>query len=105
MENLLNLNPYLIRPQKQILDLSTLYKIVNNVSNCSELLDIITLNVPQRLTRDPKLFSVKYHRTNYGMNSPLTRLCRLANDHCRDIDFFCTPFKIFHNSLCQMTLS
>lgn len=103
MENLLNLNS--LKDRRVILDLSTLYKIVNNMFNCSELLDIVSLNVPQRFTRDPNLFSVKFHRTNYGMHSPLTRLCRLANDHCKDIDFFCTSFRIFHNSLCRMPLS
>ncbi|XP_043485341.1 uncharacterized protein LOC122513133 [Leptopilina heterotoma] len=34
------------------------------------------------------LFYVQYHRTNYGRNSIINRLCRESNLYCDSLDFF-----------------
>lgn len=86
IEKVLNLQP--LQTRRTQFDILTLFKIVNNMIRCPELLSQVSLHVPQRMMRVHEVFFVQFHRTNYGMFSPLTRLCRLANDYCHSEDFF-----------------
>ena len=83
---LLNLPP--LEQRRVFLDLCMLYKIINSNVDCPVLLDYINLNVPQRNLRSNNIFKVKFHRTNYGLSSSLSRSCNEANRICNDVDMF-----------------
>lgn len=82
-------------------DICTLFKILNNVIDSPDLLQNISLKVPQRATRKTDLFSIASHRTNYGANGPISRICRLGNDYCNEIDFFNSTLQDVKNILKQ----
>lgn len=85
------LNIPTLENRRILMDICTLYRILNCHINCDDLLREIHLNVPQRTLREFNLFHVPFHRTNYGLSSALTRICANANTVCnRDpsIDFF-----------------
>lgn len=69
-------------------DLCLLFKFINNLIDCPELLSIIGFHAPSRHTRQTQLFNVNYHRTNYGYFCPMSRICRRANALPDDIDLF-----------------
>ena len=85
-----------LHTRRNYFDICFLFKILNNLCNCPNILSMIHLHVPSRDVRDPILFSVPHHRTDYGKNTVLPRLCNLANKHRHDIEFFnvsCKRFK------------
>ncbi|XP_043477484.1 uncharacterized protein LOC122508276 [Leptopilina heterotoma] len=71
-------------------DMSFLYRLLNGAIYCPSLLSMVNLRVPRTITRFNTLFSVPFHRTNYGNNSLIHRLCREANSIESDVDFFDT---------------
>lgn len=67
------------------------YKIINGHIDCAELISYFGLRVPTFNTRCRDLFSVEYHRTNYGMHGPIVSMCRAMNLLPFDCDLFdCT---------------
>ncbi|XP_075167476.1 uncharacterized protein LOC142239568 [Haematobia irritans] len=56
-----------------------LYKIINGLVDCSDLLNLLSLNVPPRLLRHNKFFHIPLHRTNYSINEPITRALKEFN--------------------------
>lgn len=81
---LLNLDS--LESRRFLMDVNTLFKIINNNIDCSALLDRVHFAVPQRDTRNFNLFFIPYHRTNYGQTSPISRLSRCMNK--LDLDLF-----------------
>lgn len=81
------LNIKTLRHRRILIDLQTLYKIIHSLINCSSLLAKIKFSVAPRRTRNEPLFSLDFHRTNYGIYSPLTRMMRYGNVLLRDSDF------------------
>lgn len=77
IRNLLNLPR--LSARRDFIDLTFLYKIVNGLINSPEILNRINLAVSQINLRNNELFYIEYHRTNYGLNTSLQRLCRLGN--------------------------
>lgn len=73
-------------------DLLFLYNILNGKIYCPSILTSIKFAVPIRSTRNYSFFHLKFHRTNYGLNSIFYRLCNEANDVMKNynIDFFNT---------------
>ena len=59
--------------------LGFIFDLVNSLIDCSQLLELIKLNVPTRQLRQHELFQINYHRTDYGRNSPLTRYLVIIN--------------------------
>ena len=67
------------------------YKILSNQLDCNDLTGCLALRVPSLDTRCHDLFHVRFHRTNYGMHSPLTVMCRNLNSLPPECDLFhCT---------------
>jgi len=75
---LIKLNMTGLAARKNIIDLKFLYKTVNGLINCPELLSSLNFNVPQCQTRSKKTFYIQLQRTNYALVSPLNRLMKLA---------------------------
>lgn len=61
-------------------DLIFVFKLLNGMISCPELLELIGFNVPRHLLRNNALFNVEFHSTNYGMHSPITRTLRYINE-------------------------
>ena len=92
LHNMLNLKT--LESRRKQADFVMLFKIINGMVGCSELLNLISFRVPPRNTRNINLFNVNFHRTNYSFNSPIDRFCRLANE-LPDIDIFYLSFNRF----------
>ena len=85
---LLSLNMLTLKTRRVINDLLFLFKLLNGLISCPELLGLIRLHVPVRLLRTNLLFHVDIHRTNYGKFKPINRLSRCGNDYGSLLDFF-----------------
>ncbi|XP_008181902.1 uncharacterized protein LOC103309089 [Acyrthosiphon pisum] len=57
-----------------------LKKLMDGRIDALSLLSSINIKVPSRITRHHVPFVVPVHTTNYGRNSPLHRMMRLANE-------------------------
>ena len=95
------LNLALLESRRIFINILVLFKVTNGIIDCPELLPSISLRVPQRHTRSEDLcvLHVGIHRTNYGFNSPLVRMCRQYNAYCSDLDVFSIPLGVFVNTL------
>lgn len=82
-------------------DLIFLYKLLNNIINCSYLLSLIRLNVPSHNIRRPQLFDVTTHTTNYASNMPITRAVRVFNNNSQ-LDPFAMSLSQFKRCLRQV---
>lgn len=71
-----------------MLDMMLLYDLMNSRVDCPELVGRVLFLAPRRRTRRPALLHAPPHRTNYGLNEPLTRLTRLYNKLFGEIDPF-----------------
>lgn len=60
-------------------DLKFLEKLLNNGINCPELLALVNFRVPSFLSRINPPFCAPFHHSNYGKNSPVSRLMHVAN--------------------------
>lgn len=61
--------------------------ILCNRIDSIELLSLIKFYVPERLLRNRRvLFYVSNHRTNYGLNEPISRSLTLFNSVCNEVD-------------------
>ncbi|KAG8296687.1 hypothetical protein J6590_051668 [Homalodisca vitripennis] len=72
-----------------------LYRILNVLVDCPEILGSINLRVPSN-TRSQDLFGRLHHAANYDMNSTINRMQRLGNLVAGDDDLFhdgIAPFK------------
>jgi len=60
-------------------DILVLYKLVNNLIDCPELVEKVILNVPEKRTRNTCLYYVPICSTNFQLNAPMFRICTEAN--------------------------
>lgn len=67
-----------------------LYKIVNNIINCTSLLGLFKFNVPAVYTRHMCTFYPNSYNTNIGSNSLLNRAVNIFNDKFNNYIFFST---------------
>lgn len=81
-------------------DIMFLFKSLNQVINCPEVFNLFQLHTPSvhSLRRIPYLH-IDYHRTNYGIHSPIVRLSNLANGMQLDGDAFSQSLNSFRHSL------
>ncbi|KAG8257255.1 hypothetical protein J6590_053903 [Homalodisca vitripennis] len=68
-------------------DILFLYRILNGLVDCPEILGSINLRVPSN-TKSQDLFGRLHHATNYEMKSAIYRMHRLGNLVDGDVDFF-----------------
>lgn len=91
-----------LEARRDILSLNFLYGIIWGLVDCQDLLQAIQINVPSRSLRfNSYFFNVGFHRTEYALNEPLTKVLRLYNKHCNqlDISFSHQHFKTILNNL------
>jgi hypothetical protein len=69
------------------LKLKFLYKILNNLVDCPELLQNINFKINSINCQIMSLFYIKHTRTNYMLNSPSNVLMSTGNS-MKDLDFF-----------------
>lgn len=77
-----------LRNRREIHDLLFLYKIINNLIDCPDLLESISFPIPFKYPRYPikKLMCGPKPRTNLGSHSPVNRLCDLHNIYSNKLD-------------------
>ena len=62
------------------------YKILRGVVNCSELFALINRRIPAYVTRLVQPYLLPFHRTNYGLHSPVSLILRLLNEVSSECD-------------------
>ncbi|KAJ8949761.1 hypothetical protein NQ317_017998 [Molorchus minor] len=81
-------------------DIIFIYKLLNGIIVCPDLLEIISFNVPNRLLRHYNTFHIRHHSTNYGKNSPIDRSLKVINDF--NINLFGSSLqKVFPIKACE----
>ncbi|XP_075158154.1 uncharacterized protein LOC142231432 [Haematobia irritans] len=72
--------------------------ILDSRIDSQELLSILPIHAPLRSLRYNNLLEELFHKTNYGMNEPLSRCIHLFNNFCHDLDVTTNRF-IFKKKL------
>jgi hypothetical protein len=62
---------------------------------CPLILGLFLLHVPQCNFRSVHLLVIPYHNTNYGLMSPLSKICRNVNLYSHNFEFYNIIF-MFH---------
>lgn len=83
-----SLNMTTLQIRRMYRDLTMFYNILHSNSFSPRLTERVGLHVPCRQTRQNYSFYVPPHRTNYGLNSFLSRASRLANHYSDHLDCF-----------------
>lgn len=84
--------------RRRYLEAVTLYNVVNNNFDCTDLVKKVCYAVPrsinQRGTRDKTLFALNACRTNSGLRVPIRRMFESYNKSFQSIDIFaCSLYK------------
>ena len=82
------LNLVSLENRRAFIDMLLLFRIVNGLVDCSDLLSCIKFHIPMRSLRGNAFFHEETHRTSYGKFKPLNRMCSMANTLPDKIDFF-----------------
>ena len=82
-----------------------LYKIVNSKIDSMDLLSLVMVTVPQRPLRLTRTFTVPFSHTNSSVNSPLSRMSRLANVVGNNLDLFHMSLNCIKNRLKYVLLN
>lgn len=76
-----------LQARRKFIDVSFIFKMLNGMIECPEILEKIGIRVPSINTRNHNLFSLKFHKNNFVLNSPLHRMLRFCNE-LSNFDFF-----------------
>lgn len=79
--------------RRVIISMNILYKIINNLIDCPDLLHSINFNVPVQTTRNLATFYCSNSISNIGMNSPISRMMRTFNQFAQNCDIFFVTFQ------------
>lgn len=60
-------------------DVMFVFKVLNGIVKCPNILAMFSLYMPTRTLRKFPLLAVDFHRTNYGLHCPLTRIANELN--------------------------
>lgn len=82
---LINLQPLYVR--REIADVIFIHQLITGVIDCNSLLEKITFNINSRNLRSIPFLNIHQHRTNYGLNEPMTRMMRAVNNRPECVDF------------------
>lgn len=99
VESLFGLTPLHVRRQHS--DLLTLFKLVNGLLDCPDLLCGIHLHIPTG-TRSKTIFRRRYQPTYYAANSGLSRLLRTGSDVAIHLDFFHDSLSSFRRKVASL---
>lgn len=64
------------------------HKLFNGKIDCSELISLLSLRIPNYGTRLTTVLHATYHRTNYGFHSPINNIVNCINNLPYDFDIF-----------------
>ena len=84
--------------RRHYFDLCFVFNVLNNRVNCSDILNLFSLHVPNRATRGSHLLQVPFHRTLYAQKSPLCRMAKLAMEY-NDLNFCGVSINVFKREL------
>ena len=78
--------------RREVADIAYLFRIVRGLEDNDYLREKLFLRVSGR-TRQHELFYSRFARLEVVFNSPLNRMTASGNNHCEEIDFFCSSLK------------
>lgn len=81
------LNLHSLALNRNLNDIVFVFKLVNNLIDCPDLLKMINFHVPSRSLRKSPHFTTFIHKSNYTQYSPVNRAMISCNQYS-DIDFF-----------------
>ncbi|XP_046662821.1 uncharacterized protein LOC124355706 [Homalodisca vitripennis] len=84
--------------RRKVQDLMFLYKVINGLIDCPELLERVFFRLPSH-ARELFRFRRFHHVTNYEMNSAMVRMQRLGNSLSEEVDFFFVSEATFRRSI------
>ena len=82
---LLNLNT--LQRRRDVTDTLFIFKVLTGNIDDPQILSVIDFNLRTFNSRTHDILISRYHRTNYGMHEPISRMVRLFNDAKKYIDF------------------
>lgn len=83
-------------------DLMFAFKVLNGVVRCSDISDMFSVYIPSRPLRRLPILTVDYHRTNYGLHCPVTRIANELNSFNLDGDALRVSSAAFRSLLCGL---
>lgn len=89
-----------LEDRRTLLDATFLYKLVNHKIDCPQLLTLLNFRAPSRFPRNAitPLYAPP-RRSVSGTNSPICRLCKIANGCCDKVDMHYDPLNKFIKSV------
>ncbi|KAG8282016.1 hypothetical protein J6590_047078 [Homalodisca vitripennis] len=96
--NGMQLNAKKCKARFDLHDIMFLFKIINGIINCPELLGKIGFRTPSS-TISTDLFVHNFYRTNYMRSGTIARLHQLGNSIPAEVDFFCGGLFCFRRSI------
>lgn len=102
-ETLLELDMLSLKDRRVLSDMITLYKILNNMFNSTNLISLFKLCVPSHNIRNHNLFLVNLANNNTYYNSPVERLSRTYNNIFNSVCIFSTNLESFKKH-CKLIL-
>lgn len=82
---LIDLQP--LDKRRDVADILFIHQLLVGNIDCPSLLDMISINVNHRNLRSIPFFRIDRHRTDYGLNEPVSRMLRMANNFPDIVDF------------------
>lgn len=95
-----------LKHRREIADAIFLFKILNNLIDCPDLISLINFKIKAKQTRNNDLFALKTFKSNIGKNCPINRMLSLAsslNNSPLNIDFFNTNINILRSKLSELS--
>jgi len=72
--------------RRELADITFIHKLINGVTDASDLLSCIPFNIPAYNNRSTPLFYIQVHSTNYLKNSPIPISMAVCNELSKRID-------------------
>ena len=92
--------------RRKYFQLCFVFRVMNNLLDCNEILHSLFFYVPQFAVRRSPLFSIESCRRNYTLNSPLNTALRTCNEFSDSLDFFnCQSYAVFKNRVHHLLCS
>lgn len=86
LESELKIQPLQIRRRNY--NVIFVHKLIHGSVDSIDILSRLNFNVPCRPIRNPRLFTINFHRTKYGQNDVITRMMNTLNELELGVDLF-----------------
>lgn len=81
------------------------YKVINNMIDCTDILNSIDFNVPNRSLRCTQFFKLPFLKYNYVDNFSLYKFYRIFNEFSAHLDIFNMSFSAFRDRCSELLIS